>query len=76
MRRARSPASRPPATKVEVCLPLRKEHHYAEGTRMRRLLVYSHDTFGSGDIRRTPAICEHLVEADVDLSIFLVTGSP
>jgi predicted glycosyltransferase len=43
---------------------------------MRRLLVYSHDTFGLGNIRRTLAICEHLVEADVDLSILLVTGSP
>jgi predicted glycosyltransferase len=43
---------------------------------MRRLLVYSHDTFGLGNIRRMLAICEHLVEADVDLSILLVTGSP
>ena len=43
---------------------------------MRRLLVYSHDTFGLGNIRRMLAICEHLVEADVALSILLVTGSP
>jgi len=43
---------------------------------MRRLLVYSHDTFGLGNIRRMLAICEHLVETDVDLSILLVTGSP
>jgi len=42
---------------------------------MRRLLVYSHDIFGLGNIRRMLAIREHLVEADVDLSILLVTGS-
>lgn len=43
---------------------------------MRRLLVYSHDTFGLGNIRRMLAICEHLVETEADLSVLLVTGSP
>lgn len=42
----------------------------------RRLLVYSHDTFGLGNIRRMLAICEHLIEADKELSILLITGSP
>lgn len=43
---------------------------------MKKLLVYSHDTYGLGNIRRMLAICEHLIDAIPDLSILLVTGSP
>ncbi|MBO0798233.1 MAG: glycosyltransferase, partial [Blastocatellia bacterium] len=43
---------------------------------MKRLLVYSHDTFGIGNIRRMLAICGHLLEVIPDLSILLITGSP
>src|SRR6478672_7354575 len=43
---------------------------------MKRALVYSHDTFGLGNIRRMLAICEHLLECIPDLSILLITGSP
>jgi predicted glycosyltransferase len=43
---------------------------------MKRMLVYSHDTFGMGNIRRMLAICEHLLESDKNLSILLITGSP
>lgn len=43
---------------------------------MKKLLVYSHDTYGLGNIRRMLAICEHLLEVHPDLSILLVTGSP
>ncbi|HWQ31548.1 MAG TPA: glycosyltransferase [Blastocatellia bacterium] len=43
---------------------------------MKRLLVYSHDTYGLGNIRRMLAICQHLIESIPDLSILLVTGSP
>lgn len=41
-----------------------------------RLLVYSHDTFGLGNIRRTLAICKHVHAAIGDLSILIVSGSP
>jgi predicted glycosyltransferase len=41
-----------------------------------RLLVYSHDTFGLGNIRRMLAICEHLLDAIPNLSILLLSGSP
>ena len=41
-----------------------------------RLLVYSHDTFGLGNIRRTLAICKHVHAAIQDLSILIVSGSP
>ncbi len=41
-----------------------------------RLLVYSHDTFGLGNIRRMMAICNSLRERDPDLTILILTGSP
>lgn len=43
---------------------------------MNRVLVYSHDTYGLGNIRRMLAICERLLAKCPDLSILLVTGSP
>ena len=42
----------------------------------QRILVYSHDTFGLGNIRRMLAISESLVGAFPDVSILIVTGSP
>lgn len=43
---------------------------------MTRILVYSHDTFGLGNIRRMLRISEALVERDPDASVLIVTGSP
>ena len=43
---------------------------------MKRLLVYSHDTYGLGNIRRMLAICEHICSVHKDISILIVTGSP
>lgn len=43
---------------------------------MKRLLAYSHDTYGLGNIRRMLGVCNHLVEAIPDLSILLISGSP
>lgn len=40
-----------------------------------KLLVYSHDTFGLGNLRRMLAICEHLLASIPKLSILLVSGS-
>ena len=39
-------------------------------------MVYSHDTFGLGNIRRMLAICSHLHASIPDLSILIVSGSP
>lgn len=41
-----------------------------------RLMVYSHDAFGLGNLRRMLAICEHLLAHWPHLSILLVSGSP
>lgn len=43
---------------------------------MKRVLVYSHDTYGLGNIRRMLTICEHLCEVHPDVSILIVSGSP
>ncbi|GAB4178622.1 MAG: glycosyltransferase family protein [Thalassobaculales bacterium] len=41
-----------------------------------RVLIYSHDTFGLGHLRRCRAIAHALVEARVDLSVLILSGSP
>jgi len=41
-----------------------------------RLMVYSHDTFGLGNIRRMLAICAHLCDSIAELSVLIVSGSP
>ncbi len=41
-----------------------------------KLLVYSHDAFGLGNIRRMLAICQHLLRENTDLSILVLSGSP
>jgi predicted glycosyltransferase len=43
---------------------------------MKKLLIYSHDTFGLGNIRRIMNIATYLRQAVPDLSILIVTGSP
>jgi predicted glycosyltransferase len=43
---------------------------------MKRILIYSHDTFGLGNIRRMLAIAESIKNEFSDASILLVTGSP
>ncbi len=42
----------------------------------RRVLLYSHDTFGLGHLRRSRTIAQALTAADPHLSAVIVTGSP
>jgi len=42
----------------------------------RRALLYSHDTFGLGHLRRSRTIATALIEADPFASALIVTGSP
>lgn len=44
--------------------------------RHKRVLIYSHDSFGLGHLRRCRAIAHALVEADRNLSVLILTGSP
>ena len=41
-----------------------------------RLIVYSHDAFGLGNIRRMLTICKYLLNTVPELSILLISGSP
>ena len=48
----------------------------SEALRPIRLLVYSHDTFGLGNLRRMVAICAHLKTQISGTSVLMLTGSP
>ncbi|BAY74008.1 hypothetical protein NIES25_04160 [Nostoc linckia NIES-25] len=41
-----------------------------------KLMVYSHDGFGLGNIRRMLGICTHLLDSIEKLSILVISGSP
>ncbi len=41
-----------------------------------RVLIYSHDTFGLGHLRRCRAIAQSLVARRKDLSVLILSGSP
>jgi len=43
---------------------------------VKRILIYSHDTFGLGNIRRMLEVARHLVQASSDVSVLVITGSP
>lgn len=43
---------------------------------MGRILVYSHDTYGLGNIRRMLGIATHLAGSLEDASVLIVSGSP
>ncbi len=46
------------------------------GRQAARVLLYSHDTFGLGHLRRTRAIANALVEAWPGTSVLILSGSP
>src|SRR3954453_24038018 len=48
----------------------------APGREHSRVLIYSHDTFGLGHLRRCRAIAHALVEEFSDLSVLILSGSP
>lgn len=43
---------------------------------MKKVLIYSHDTFGLGNIRRMLEVARHLVESSPEVSVLVITGSP
>jgi predicted glycosyltransferase len=49
-------------------MPHRRDH--------RRVLIYSHDSFGLGHLRRCRAIAHSLVEADSSVTVLILSGSP
>lgn len=49
-------------------MPQRRDH--------KRVLIYSHDSFGLGHLRRCRAIAHSLVEANSSVSVLILSGSP
>ncbi|MEJ7710237.1 MAG: hypothetical protein WKF84_10315 [Pyrinomonadaceae bacterium] len=43
---------------------------------MKKIMVYSHDTYGLGNLRRMLSICQHLTASIPNLTILLISGSP
>ena len=41
-----------------------------------RVLIYSHDSFGLGHLRRCRAIAHELAKQNSDMSIMILSGSP
>src|SRR5258708_39443824 len=44
--------------------------------RSKRVLLYSHDSFGLGHVSRCRTIANAIVEADPAVSVLIVSGSP
>ena len=44
--------------------------------RHRRILIYSHDSFGLGHLRRCRAIAHALVDNNPEMSVIILSGSP
>ena len=58
---------------------LREIHNPVMASRAKRgarVLIYSHDTFGLGHLRRCRTIAHSLVENHEDLSVLILSGSP
>lgn len=47
-----------------------------QATRPRRVVLYSHDTFGLGHLRRSRALASALTQSDTVQSAIILTGSP
>ena len=48
----------------------------AETIKDSRVLVYSHDSFGLGHLRRCRAIAHALVERNPNMTVLILSGSP
>ncbi len=64
-----APVVAPAAPKVAATV----KRSFGKGTRM---LVYSHDTFGLGHLRRCTALIKSICARYTEASVLLVTGSP
>ncbi len=50
--------------------------HIRDGKPTRRIMFYSHDTFGLGHLRRSRALAAALTNGDDNASAIILTGSP
>jgi predicted glycosyltransferase len=81
-RRGRTPPRESLVTHVSPAKPMDASPGVGLGGATRsqsvrpKILLYSHDTFGLGNIRRTLLLCEAIRQEYVSASILIVTGSP
>src|SRR6478752_6502958 len=54
----------------------RGESSMPNSNRSKRVLIYSHDSFGLGHVSRCRTIANAIVEADKSVSVLIVSGSP
>ena len=47
-----------------------------DSSRSKRVLIYSHDSFGLGHVSRCRTIANAIVEADKSVSVLILSGSP
>jgi predicted glycosyltransferase len=52
------------------------DSHLRVGGGTSRILIYSHDSFGLGHLRRCREIAHDLVDRDPELSVLILSGSP
>lgn len=57
-------------------MPQEAIHNAAERVPGRRVMLYSHDTFGLGHLRRSRALASALTQGDDRASAIILTGSP
>jgi len=76
VRSLRAALDRSPSAGEKDSINRRRENDQPEVVRPIKVLVYSHDTFGLGNIRRMIAICEHLKTRIPEISVLVLTGSP
>jgi predicted glycosyltransferase len=50
--------------------------NYTRRSDVKRILIYSHDTFGLGNIRRMLEVARHIVQSSPQVSVLVITGSP
>jgi predicted glycosyltransferase len=75
-RSLRAALDRSPPSAGDVSINPYHEKGQPKVVRSIKMLVYSHDTFGLGNIRRMIAICEHLKTRIPEISVLVLTGSP
>jgi predicted glycosyltransferase len=71
-----SVSSTPEAARASVRGMLRSAFRGRQPAARPRVLIYSHDTFGLGHLRRNLAIAEHLLQRPERFEVWLLTGSP
>ncbi len=55
---------------------MQSETKHVSRSKSSRILIYSHDTFGLGHLRRCRTIAHHLVEQHKHLTVLILSGSP